>query len=114
MRALPIVDDFTRESPAIEMGFSQGGERVAPALDQLRAGRGLSNTTRLGSTAAWPIERQRSLRERRTATSSKPMTDHARHRRTKRIAVPRRLTYLDVKSDVVLRRTVTALHIVRP
>jgi putative transposase len=34
-RALTIVDDFTRESPAIEVDFSIPGERVVQVLDRL-------------------------------------------------------------------------------
>lgn len=34
-RALTIVDDFTRESPAIEVEFSLTGERVARVLERL-------------------------------------------------------------------------------
>jgi putative transposase len=40
-RALTIVDDFTRECPAIEVDFSLPGERVARVLDGLAATRGL-------------------------------------------------------------------------
>jgi putative transposase len=41
IRALTIVDDFTRESPAIEVDFSLGGERVVRVLEELRVTRGL-------------------------------------------------------------------------
>jgi len=40
-RALTIVDDFTRESPAIEVDTSLPGERVVQVLEQLAATRGL-------------------------------------------------------------------------
>jgi putative transposase len=40
-RALTIVDDFTRESPAIEVDTSLPGERVVRVLEQLGATRGL-------------------------------------------------------------------------
>ena len=40
-RALTIVDDFTRESPAIEVDTSLPGERVVRVLEQLAATRGL-------------------------------------------------------------------------
>jgi putative transposase len=40
-RALTIVDDFTRESPAIEVDFSLTGERVVRVLDRLSVTRGL-------------------------------------------------------------------------
>jgi putative transposase len=43
-RALTIVDDFTRESPAIEVEFSLTGERVARVLERLAATRGLPTT----------------------------------------------------------------------
>ena len=41
IRALTIVDDFTRESPAIEVDFPLGGERVVRVLEDLRVTRGL-------------------------------------------------------------------------
>lgn len=41
MQALTIVDDMSRESPAIEVDFSLGTERVIRVLEQLRAERGL-------------------------------------------------------------------------
>lgn len=40
-RALTIVDDFTRESPAIEVDTSLAGERVVRVLERLAATRGL-------------------------------------------------------------------------
>jgi putative transposase len=40
-RALTIVDDFTRESPAIEVDTSLPGERVVRVLEQLSGTRGL-------------------------------------------------------------------------
>lgn len=40
-RALTIVDDFTRESPAIEVDTSLPGERVVRVLEDLRGTRGL-------------------------------------------------------------------------
>lgn len=40
-RALTIVDDFTRESPAIEVDTSLPGERVVRVLEQLAATRGV-------------------------------------------------------------------------
>lgn len=39
-RALTIVDDFTRECPAIEVDFSLSGERVVRVLDRLGQSRG--------------------------------------------------------------------------
>jgi putative transposase len=39
-RALTLVDDFTRESPAIEVDFSLPGERVVQVLDRVTATRG--------------------------------------------------------------------------
>jgi putative transposase len=41
MQALTIVDDFSRESPAIEVDFSLGAERVIRVLEQLGAEGGL-------------------------------------------------------------------------
>ena len=41
IRALTIVDDFTRECPAIEIDFSLPGERVTRTLDRLARTRGL-------------------------------------------------------------------------
>ena len=41
VRALTIVDDFTRECPAIEVDFSLSGERVVRVLEQLALTRGL-------------------------------------------------------------------------
>jgi putative transposase len=41
IRSLTIVDDFTRESPAIEVDFSLPGERVVRVLEQLAVTRGL-------------------------------------------------------------------------
>lgn len=43
-RALTIVDDFTRESPAIEVACSVSGERVARVLERLATTRGLPQT----------------------------------------------------------------------
>jgi transposase InsO family protein len=40
-RALTIVDNFTRVSPAIEVGVSITGKRVAAILDRLKALHGL-------------------------------------------------------------------------
>jgi putative transposase len=40
-RALTIVDDCTRECPAIEVDFSLPGDRVAAVLDRLAGSRGL-------------------------------------------------------------------------
>ena len=40
-RALTIVDDCTRECPAIEVDFSLPGGRVVQVLDRLAATRGL-------------------------------------------------------------------------
>ena len=40
-RALTIVDDFTRECPAIEVDFSLSGERVVRVLERLAVTRGL-------------------------------------------------------------------------
>lgn len=40
-RALTIVDDYTRESPAIEVDTSIGGRRVCRVLDRLAESRGL-------------------------------------------------------------------------
>jgi putative transposase len=40
-RALTIVDDFTKECPAIEADFSISGLRVANVLDRLAQSRGL-------------------------------------------------------------------------
>ena len=40
IRVLTIVDDFTREAPAIAVDFSLPGERVARELDQLGGTRG--------------------------------------------------------------------------
>lgn len=41
IRLLTIVDDFTREAPAIEVDLSLTGERVAQVLDRLKLSRGL-------------------------------------------------------------------------
>lgn len=41
IRALTIVDDYTRECPAIEVDFSLSGERVVRVLEQLAVTRGL-------------------------------------------------------------------------
>jgi putative transposase len=43
-RALTIVDDFTRECPAIVVDFSLGGDRVARELDTLGTIHGLPRT----------------------------------------------------------------------
>ena len=40
-RALTIVDNYTRECPAIEVDTSLGGVRVVSALDKLSEKRGL-------------------------------------------------------------------------
>jgi putative transposase len=39
-RALVIVDDFTRECPAIEVDTSLGGQRVVSVLERLMEWRG--------------------------------------------------------------------------
>jgi putative transposase len=41
IRALTIVDDFSRESPAIEVDTSIGGERVVRVLERLKYSCGL-------------------------------------------------------------------------
>jgi putative transposase len=43
-RAFTVVDDFTRESPAIEVDYSLPGERVASVLERLSQERGLPKT----------------------------------------------------------------------
>ncbi len=43
-RSLTIVDDFTRDSPAIETAFSLPGERVVGVLERLGRERGLPET----------------------------------------------------------------------
>jgi putative transposase len=43
-RALTIVDDFTRECPAIEVDTSLPAERVIEVLERLRLTRGLPET----------------------------------------------------------------------
>lgn len=43
-RALTIVDDCTREVPAIDVDFSLPGERVVSVLDQLSRTRGVPKT----------------------------------------------------------------------
>lgn len=43
-RSLTIVDDFTRESPVIEVDFSLPGARVVRVLERLRQTRGLPTT----------------------------------------------------------------------
>jgi putative transposase len=40
-RALTVIDAFTRESPAIEVGVSLGAPRVVAVLERLRRMRGL-------------------------------------------------------------------------
>lgn len=40
-RALAIVDDFSRECPAIEVDTSLGGQRVVTVLERLAESRGL-------------------------------------------------------------------------
>ncbi len=40
-RALTIVDNFSRESPAIEVGFSMTGQQVVKVLDQWAHWRGV-------------------------------------------------------------------------
>ena len=42
-RSLTLVDDYTRESPAIEVDFSLPGERVTRVLDRVAAERGYPN-----------------------------------------------------------------------
>jgi putative transposase len=46
IRALTLVDDFTRECPVIEVDFSLPGERVARVLDELARTRGLPMSIR--------------------------------------------------------------------
>lgn len=46
-RALTIVDEFSRESPAIEADFSLTGERVVRVLERLAAIRGLPRVIRV-------------------------------------------------------------------
>ena len=43
-RALAIVDDYSRECPAIEVDTSLGGRRVVGVLDRLAEVRGLPET----------------------------------------------------------------------
>lgn len=45
-RALNIVDDFSREAPAIEVDTSLGGKRVTRVLDRLKQQRGLPRQIR--------------------------------------------------------------------
>lgn len=46
-RALTIVDDYSRECPAIEVDTSLGGERVCRVLDRLAIERGRPETIRI-------------------------------------------------------------------
>ncbi len=46
VRALTLVDDFTRECPVIEVDFSLPGERVVRVLDRLARTRGLPTSIR--------------------------------------------------------------------
>lgn len=46
IRALTLVDDFTRECPVIEVDFSLPGERVVRVLDRLARTRGLPTSIR--------------------------------------------------------------------
>ncbi len=46
IRALTLVDDFTRECPVIEIDFSLPGERVVRVLDRLARTRGLPTSIR--------------------------------------------------------------------
>lgn len=43
-RALTIVDDFTRECPAIDVAMSLSGDRMAAVLGRLGRRRGLPTT----------------------------------------------------------------------
>jgi len=47
IRLLTIVDNFTRESPAITVDTSIGGSRVVEVLDRLARTRGLPKTIRV-------------------------------------------------------------------
>jgi putative transposase len=49
IRALTIVDDFTRESPAIDAGFYLGVEGVMHVLEDLRVTFGLPPSIVLGN-----------------------------------------------------------------
>ena len=47
-RALTIVDDYSRECPAIEVETSLGGVRVVGVLERLAETRGLTEVTYCG------------------------------------------------------------------
>jgi len=56
-RLLTIVDDFTRESLAIEVGQRLTGDRVAEVLDRIRRGRGLPERIRVDNGTEFTSKR---------------------------------------------------------
>jgi putative transposase len=79
IRALTLVDDFTRECPVIEVDFSLPGERVIRVLEQLARTRGLptssaATTARSSRARCWISGRMR------TACSSISSTRESRRR----------------------------------
>ncbi len=56
-RLLTIVDDFTRESLAIEVGQRLTGDRVAEVLDRIGRGRGLPERIRVDNGTEFTSKR---------------------------------------------------------
>ena len=54
LRILTIVDDFTRESLAAEVGQRFGGGEVAIVLDRIATSRGLPNRIRVDNGTKLP------------------------------------------------------------
>jgi putative transposase len=56
-RLLTIVDDYTRESLAVEIGQRLTGERVAEVLDRIRIVRGLPDRIRVDNGTEFTSKR---------------------------------------------------------
>lgn len=57
IRALTLVDNFTRESLAIEVGQGLRGEHVVAVLDQIVATRGVPRTIRADNGPEFEVQR---------------------------------------------------------
>jgi transposase InsO family protein len=61
IRALTVVDDYSRENLAIEVGQSITGEQVATVMNQIVATRGAPKTIRVDNGPEFVSQRTRSV-----------------------------------------------------
>lgn len=88
-RALTIVDDCTRESPAIEVDFSLPGARVVAVLDRLARTRGLPQRSYVTTDRSSPAQRSMSGRSSGALCSTSSIPGSRRRTRSSRASMAR-------------------------